>query len=108
MSPPGKVLLVKMIKEITLQFAKYHYDEYLKKEKIEKIEDRDIEEAIKTMWTHQRKKELGEIIRENMKKFLKEDYSTFIIEGIISEMFMDDNLAIGRIQTEIKAYQQNK
>ena len=100
--------MVKMVRDISFQFAKYHYDEYLKNEDIDKIEDEKIEKVVESMWTPVKKKELAQIIRSILKDKLKDNYSPFQTETIINEMFEDEIIAKQRIITEIELHQQIK
>jgi len=98
--------LLKMVRDISFQFAKYHYEEHLKTENVTKIDDDKIEQVVDSMWTPIKKKELANIIRSILKDKLKEEYSPFQTETIINEMFEDESLAKQRIITEIEVHQQ--
>jgi hypothetical protein len=101
--------LVIWIKDISVQFAKIHYDKYLEDHGISKIPDNAIESVVDSMWTQEKRKQLSEIIRKVLKGKLKEKYSSTAVETIIMEMFEDVESSKQRIILEIETHQyQNK
>lgn len=100
--------LASMVKELSLYFAKYHYDEYLKENKIKRIRDNEIQRVVELLYTEEKKKELREYIRTCLKETLAENYNSFAIENILMEMFTDIELSKNRIILEIKSYQDDK
>ena len=98
--------LLKMVRDISFQFAKYHYDKYLDDNKIKRIENNHIEQVVDDMWSPLKKKELAQLIRAILKDKLKEEYSPFQTETIINEMFEDELVTKQRIITEIELHQQ--
>mgnify|MGYP001231352458 CR=1 FL=1 len=100
--------LLFQIQEISFAFAKYHYEQYLKKHDINQIESDKINEIIQDMYTSDKKKELYNFIRQTLKKMYAQNYNSLAVEQIIMEMSADDVLAVSRICTEIELYQKSK
>jgi hypothetical protein len=100
--------LTQMIKELTLYFSKYHFEQYLEDKKITKIPDNKIKDVVDLLYVEEKKKELREYIRSCLKETLKENYNSFTIENILLEMFNDEELSKNRIVMEIKEYQKSK
>ena len=100
--------LTSMIRELSFFFAKYHYDEYLKENKIHVIKDDKIAIVVEKLYTEEKKKELREYIRTCLKETLAENYNSFAIENVLMEMFTDIELSKNRIIMEIKSYQDDK
>ena len=96
---------IKLVNELSIQFAKYHYNEYLKTHNIDKINESELPQVVESLYTNQKKKELFKFLRHALKEMLKENYNPLCIEPIISEINDDDSLAKKRIITEIELYQ---
>ena len=95
-------------KELTFYFAKYHFEQYLVDNKLNKIPDHKIKDVVNQLYVEEKKKELREYIRSCLKETLKENYNSFTVENILLEMFNDEELSKNRIVIEIKEYQNSK
>tara|TARA_B100001996_G_C18549383_1_gene550192 strand:- start:61 stop:369 length:309 start_codon:yes stop_codon:yes gene_type:complete len=92
-----------LIQDLIFQFVKYHYDQYRKENKLEKIIN--VEDVVEEMYNSTKKKEMVTFIRTSMKQILKEKYNTLVIESIITEIIDNDELAKRKIIIEIEEYQ---
>jgi len=99
---------VSMVRDISIQFAKLHYEKYLEDRSISKIPDNEIRVVVDSMWTKEKRKQLADIIRKVLKDKLKEQYSSTAVESIILEMFEDAEYSKQRIILEIETHQNNK
>jgi hypothetical protein len=100
--------LANVIQELSMQFAKFHYDKYLEDNQISYIPYENIENVVTQMFNVQKKKELADFIRTSLKKMCGDSYQNVLVEGIISEMFSDDDVVIVRVATEIDMHQRSK
>ena len=95
--------LINSLQELSFNFAKYHYDEYLEKHKVSVINN--VGEVVKKMFDETKEKELKTYIRSALKKACGSNYSAYSVETALSEMFEDRDLVINRIITEIEIFQ---
>ena len=97
--------LVSTIQKLAHNFAKYHYDKYLKQHDIKKIENDDLIEVVTSLFNNEKEKELKVYIRTSLKKMCGETYNSFAVENALSEMFNDRKLIVKRICLEIQQFQ---
>ena len=94
-----------IIKKLSFKFAKYHYHKYIDSKNISKINDDDINDVVCQFFNEEKEKEFKHYIRFSLKNKFKEDYNSFAVENIITEIFPDKVILINRIGLEIKNYQ---
>lgn len=99
-----KIPLTNLIKEIVFCYVKYYYDDYLKKHKLDKMSENDINEFI-NIYYNEKKNDLKKYIRNSLKKNQGDEYNSLLVENILLEMFNDPDEAIERIKVEILDYQ---
>ena len=98
--------LEKNIRDLIYFYAKENYNEYLEKNELKSIPDKEIEKVVKGIYTD-RKDHLKKFIQETLKTLLKKEHpGDVIVNNILIEVFRDDNYCINRITLEIKMYQQ--
>jgi len=96
---------IKDIQNLSYSFAKFHYDEYLKQHRIEKIEQTKIESIVNDIYDTQKKNDLASFVRQSMKMTYKNSYNSMLTENILNEIFLDDTRTKSRIVTEIELLQ---
>ena len=100
----------KLVKDLVLLYIKQNYHEYLKKNKIEKIEEKKIKSVITKLYT-ERKEHLKEFLKSSLKAISEsrgEEYiGDLFINNLCNEMYNDDQLCINRLVLEITNYQKN-
>lgn len=97
--------LVQNIRKLSYNFAKYHYDNYLKENKLGKIPEEQVYTIIDTIFCKDKEKELKKFIRASLKQSCQETYNSFAVENVFNEMFSDRSMIIDRISLEIKSFQ---
>lgn len=96
---------IKDVQKLSYSFAKFHYDDYLKQHKINKIEHTKIENIVNDIYDSQKKNELASFVRQSMKMTYKNSYNSMLTENILNEIFLDDTRTKTRIITEIELLQ---
>tara|TARA_Y100000389_G_C17212812_1_gene389357 strand:- start:194 stop:520 length:327 start_codon:yes stop_codon:yes gene_type:complete len=96
---------IQLIQQLSFQFAKYHYDLYVKEQNIKFISHDAVPSVVDTMYTQQRKKELFSFLRQMLKQQFGDDYNPMLVEPILEEISQDDSLGKQRIVTEIHDFQ---
>lgn len=102
-----KITLLDITKEIIKHYILSHYNNYLKKHNIQKIEN--IPLFVNTICDGNEikmKKYIRDTINEN--KETVSDYSILKMENIILEIFTDIDVSKQRLILEIENYQTNK
>ena len=101
--------LQKNIKELIYFYIQQNYDNYLQKNKIERIPDDKLETVIKELY-HQRKEHIKEFILSALKQMYKptEYPGDQAIKNILLNIFQDDDYCTNRILLEIRLHQQKK
>ena len=97
--------LVSTIQKLSHNFAKYHYDKYIKEKNLKKIEDEQLTRVVTDLFNNDKEKELKVYIRTSLKKICDGTYNSFAVENALSEMFNDRQLIIKRICLEIQQFQ---
>lgn len=97
--------LIHNVQVLCQKFAKYHYDKYILENKVNKINDKIIEETVDQIMTKEREKELKQYVRASLKAMYNETYNSFAVENIFTEMLSDRPEMIKRIALEIRQYQ---
>jgi uncharacterized membrane-anchored protein YjiN (DUF445 family) len=99
--------LAAMIRDITLYYVKFYYDNYLKENNKQLIEEKELHELIENIY-ELKQKDLRQYIRDTLKQNLQENYPRMAVENILSEMFQDKAYAKQRVFEEIISYQISK
>ena len=100
------------IKELVSFYVKINYEEYLKTNKIDEIEESKIKGIIEDMFD-ERKEHLKEFVKKTLKEIFEtgetEEYpGDSNVDKIFSEILNDRDFCITKLTTEIKLYQKNK
>tara|TARA_A100001015_G_C14492756_1_gene519889 strand:+ start:80 stop:403 length:324 start_codon:yes stop_codon:yes gene_type:complete len=99
---------LKMIKDLVIFYIKTNYEEYLKSNSINKIEDDKIPEVVDGLYT-EKKEHLRGFILNSMREMLKSDYPGDLpINTILNDVFQDDEFNKTKLVDEIKTYQSLK
>lgn len=98
--------LIFMIEKIITHFVKFNYHEYLKQNKLSKLNDNELNTFIHTTYD-QKKNNLSKYIRDCLKESLGDNYPPLIVNSIILEIFDDDDLAKNKVIIEIQNYQES-
>ena len=96
---------ISYIQKLSFQFAKYHYDQYLKKTKSKFISKENVRNVVEMIYTNERKKELFSFIRQTLKTQLSDNYNPLLVEPLLQEISQDDSLSKERIILEIHEFQ---
>lgn len=99
--------LQKNIKDLIFFYVKTNYDNYLKENKIQFIENDKIDTVISELF-ESRKEHIKEFIKQSLKKILKKDEypGDQTIQNLLLNIFQDENLCKNRLIVEIKLHQQ--
>ena len=96
---------LKMIKDLVIFYIKTNYEEYLKSNNIEKIENDKIPEVVDNLYT-EKKEHLRGFILNSMKEMLKSNYPGDLpINAILNDVYRDDEFNKTKLVDEIKTYQ---
>ena len=96
---------LKMIKDLVIFYVKTNYEEYLKRNSIDKIEDDKIPEVVVSLYT-EKKEHLRGFILNSMREMLKSEYPGDLpINAILNDVFQDDDFNKTKLVDEIKTYQ---
>ena len=96
---------LKMIKDLVIFYVKTNYEEYLKSNSIEKIEDDCISSVVDSLYT-EKKEHLREFILNSMRELLKTEYPGDLpINAILNDVFRDDDFNKTKLVQEITSYQ---
>ena len=94
------------IKDLISFYVKKNYEVYLTDNNITKIDNDDIENVVKKLYT-ERKDHIKLFNKNSMKDLYKEKYpADLVINNILFDIFSDDKLAINKLINEIKKYQE--
>lgn len=100
----------KLVKDLVLLYIKENYNEYLKQNNLQKIQEDQIKNVITQLYT-ERKQHLKEFLKTTIKKISEsrgEEYiGDLFINNLCNEMYNDDDLCIKRLVLEITNYQKN-
>jgi len=103
----GSIKAQKLIQDLILFYVKQNYENYLKENNIQKIEEGKVGDIVTKLYT-QRKEHLKGFITESMKSIMEDEYcGDVFINNILIDVFRDDKLCKNRIILEIKEYQKN-
>lgn len=97
---------IKYIQELSFTFAKYHYDEYIKKNDIKFIPYEKVQTIVESLYSKNMQKELFGFIRQSLKLQLGKEYNHIIVEPLLLEISDNSEIAIERITTEIHEHQE--
>ena len=99
--------LQKNIKDLIFFYVKTNYDNYLKENQIQFIENDKIDTVISELF-ESRKEHIKEFIKQSLKKiFKKEEYpGDQTIQNLLLNIFQDEELCKNRLIVEIKLHQQ--
>lgn len=96
---------LKMIKDLVIFYVKTNYEEYLKSNGIEKIEDDSISSVVDSLYT-EKKEHLRGFILNSMREMLKTDYPGDLpINAILNDVFRDDEFNKTKLVQEITTFQ---
>ena len=99
---------LKMVKDLVIFYVKTNYEEYLKSNSINKIEDDKILGVVDSLYT-EKKEHLRGFILNSMREMLKSEYPGDLpINAILNEVFRDDEFNKTKLVNEIKTYQSLK
>ena len=97
--------LEKRIRDIIHFYVKENYNNYLKVNNIQTIQEQDILQVVNELYTL-KKDHIQEFVKDSLKVMLKDDMpEEYIINNLLSEIFRDDELCKNRIILEIKLHQ---
>lgn len=100
----------KLVKDLVLLYIKENYNEYLKQNNLQKIQEDQIKNVITKLYT-ERKQHLKEFLKTTIKKISEsrgEEYiGDLFINNLCNEIYNDDELCISRLVLEITKYQKN-
>jgi len=99
--------LFQNVKELLIFYVKTNYDKYLDDNNIKSIKDDEIKPVISGLY-YDRKDHVKEFILQSLKKVLNEEYpGDVIVNGVLNEVFEDNELCINRLVIEIQLHQKN-
>lgn len=98
-------LYIKHIQDLSFQFAKYHYNEYIKKHSLSYIVYDKVHSVVSEVYSKELQKQLFAFIRSSMKNQLEEQYNPMLVEPLLQEIANDPSSAIDRIVLEIHEHQ---
>lgn len=99
--------LERTVKDLVIFYVKENYNNYLKENKIEKIDKDKIKEVISELY-YPKKDHLKQFVKESMKELWKDEYpGDLIIDNIFFSIYQDDKFNINRICVEIELHQEN-
>jgi hypothetical protein len=98
----------KLIEDLIMFYVKENYNNYIKENRISKIDDDKIESVVSKIYL-ERKVHLQGFLKTSLQQIMKEDYiGDLMLTNICTEIFSDDELCKNRIIKEIKLFQKNK
>ena len=96
---------LKMIKDLVIFYVKTNYEEYLKSNGIEKIEEDSISSVVDSLYT-EKKEHLRGFILNSMREMLKTEYPGDLpINAILNDVFRDDDFNKTKLIQEITSFQ---
>jgi len=99
---------LKMIKDLVIFYIKTNYEEYLKSNNIDKIEDDKILGVVDSLYT-EKKEHLRGFILNSMREMLKSNYPGDLpVNAILNDVFRDDEFNKTKLVDEIKTFQSLK
>ena len=99
--------LERTVKDLVIFYVKENYNNYLKENKIEKIDKEKIKSVISELY-YPKKDHLKQFVKESMKELWKDEYpGDLIIDNIFFSIYQDDKFNINRICVEIELHQEN-
>jgi len=97
-----------MIKDLVIFYVKTNYEEYLKSNGIEKIQNDSISSVVDSLYT-EKKEHLRGFILNSMREMLKTDYPGDLpINAILNDVFQDDDFNKTKLVQEITSFQSLK
>ena len=95
------------IKDLVILYIKENYNNYLKKNNLNKINKDKIKEIISNLY-YPKKDHLKQFVKDSMKELWKDDYpGDLIIDNVFFDIYQDDEFNINRISVEIELHQEN-
>ena len=95
----------KLIQDLILFYVQENYNNYLTKNNIQNIPEKDIKDVVISIYSN-KKDHLKEFLKSSLKEVMKEEYiGDLALLNICNEIFEDDELCINRIILEIQNYQ---
>lgn len=98
-------LYIKHIQDLSFKFAKYHYEQYLKKHNLSYINKDKVKSVVSEVYSKEIQKQLFAFVRQSMKTQLEDKYNPMVIEPLLQEIANDPSSAIERIVLEIHEFQ---
>ena len=93
------------IKELISFYIKINYEDYLKENKLQAIEDSKIKSIVSEMFDL-KKDHMQDFVKKTLLDMLKDEYpGDSNIDNIFREILQDKDFCVNKIYTEIKAYQ---
>ena len=95
----------KLIQDLILFYVQENYNNYLTKNNIQNIPEKDIKDVVISIYSN-KIDHLKEFLKSSLKEVMKEEYiGDLALLNICNEIFEDDELCINRIILEIQNYQ---
>ena len=95
----------KTVGDLIFFYIKTNYEKYLEDNKLNKIDDDQIEKVIEELYD-QRVSHLKTFIKDSLKKILNNKYpGDLIVVNIFTEIFNDDKACKNRLVYEIRMHQ---
>ena len=96
---------LKMIKDLVIFYVKTNYEEYLRSNGIEKIQEDSISSVVDSLYT-EKKEHLRGFILNSMREMLKMEYPGDLpINAILNDVFRDDDFNKTKLVQEITSFQ---
>ena len=93
------------IKELISFYIKINYEDYLKENKLQAIEESKIKSIVSEMFDL-KKDHMQAFVKKTLLDMLKDEYpGDSNIDNIFREILQDKDFCVNKIYTEIKAYQ---
>ena len=99
--------LERTVKDLVIFYVKENYNNYLKENKIDKIDKDKIKFVISDLY-YPKKDHLKQFVKDSMKELWKDEYpGDLVIDNIFFSIYQDDKFNINRICVEIELHQEN-
>ena len=100
-----KKVYIQYIQELSVAFAKYHYNKHLEKHNLTYIEYDNVKGVVTEVYTKDMQKQLFSFIRHSLKEDLKDSYNPMMVEPLLQEIADNPETAIERICIDIHDHQ---
>lgn len=97
--------LLKDIKELLIFYVKTHYDNYLEKQKIKKIQESEVNKVISNIY-HERKEHSKIFVKDSLKKVHGDNYiGDKQVDLLLRDIYEDDLIIIKKLEKQIIQHQ---